>query len=90
MKLDCILLAAPTKLQGFGVDLEGTNSNGDLGIASSVNYQHRNLFKGSEAFSIKVRGAYEALGSGENSIDGDYWEIGAETGITFPRFVFPS
>ena len=89
LKLDCVLLAAPTKLQSFGVDLEGTNSAGDLGIASSVTYQHRNLFKGSEAFSIKVRGAYEALGSGENSIDGDYWEIGAETGITFPRFVFP-
>ena len=56
LKLDCAVLMTPTKLQGFGVDLEGTNSAGDLGFASSVNYQHRNLFKGSEAFMIKFRG----------------------------------
>lgn len=89
MKLDCSILAAPTKLQGFGVEVEGTHSAGDLGFASSVNYQHRNLFRRSEAFTFKVRGAYEALGSSKSSIDGNYWEFGAETGITFPRFVFP-
>lgn len=89
LKLDCTVLMTPTQLQGFGVDVEGTNSAGDLGFASSVSYQHRNLFRGSEAFMIKFRGAYEALGSGDDSFDGDYWEFGAETGITFPRFVFP-
>lgn len=89
MKLDCAVLAAPTKLQGFGVELEGTHSAGDLGFASSVNYQHRNLFRRSESFTFKVRGAYEALGSSQSSIDGNYWEFGAESGITFPRFVFP-
>lgn len=89
MKLDCSILAAPTKLQGFGVELEGTHSAGDLGFASSVNYQHRNLFRRSETFAFKVRGAYEALGSSKSRIDGNYWEFGAETGITFPRFVFP-
>lgn len=89
LKLDCSILAAPTKLQGFGVELEGTHSAGDLGFASSVNYQHRNLFRRSETFSFKVQGAYEALGSSKSSIDGNYWEFGAETGLMFPRFVFP-
>lgn len=89
LKLDCSILAAPTKLQGFGVELEGTHSAGDLGFASSVNYQHRNLFRRSETFSFKVRGAYEALGSSKSSIDGNYWEFGAETSLMFPRFVFP-
>lgn len=89
LKLDCSILAAPTKLQGFGVELEGTHSAGDLGFASSVNYQHRNLFRRSETFSFKVREAYEALGSSKSSIDGNYWEFGAETGLMFPRFVFP-
>lgn len=89
LKLDCSILAAPTKLQGFGVELEGTHSAGDLGFASSVNYQHRNLFRRSETFSFKVRGAYEALGSSKSTIDGNYWEFGAETGLMFPRFVFP-
>lgn len=90
LKLDCSILAAPTKSQGFSVSLEGTNSAGDLGFASSVNYQHRNLFRGSEAFNIRVRGAYENLDSGgENTIDGSYWEIGTETGVSFPQFMFP-
>lgn len=87
MKLNCTILTSPAKLQGFGVDIEGTNSAGDLGFASSLNYQHRNLFKGSELFSAKVRGAYEAL---SNSLgDNSYWELGAEASIRFPRFLFP-
>lgn len=88
MKLDCMILTTQAKTQSFGVDLEGTNSAGDLGFASSVNYQHRNIFKGSETFSAKIRGAYESLGSSDNSI-GSYWEMSAETGLTFPSFVFP-
>lgn len=88
MKLDCMILTTPAKTQSFGVDLEGTNSAGDLGFASSLNYQHRNLFRGSELFSAKIRGAYESLNSSDQNI-GSYWELGAETAITFPSFVFP-
>lgn len=53
MKLNCTILTSPAKLQGFGVDLEGTNSAGDFGFASSLSYQHRNLFKGSRFFLLK-------------------------------------
>lgn len=91
MKLNCTILTSPAKLQGFGVDIEGTNSAGDFGFASSLNYQHRNLFKGSEVFSTKIRGAYEALsGSRSGGSDGNnFWEFGVETSVLFPRFVFP-
>lgn len=88
MKLNCTILTSPAKLQGFGVDVEGTNSAGDFGFASSLNYQHRNLFKGSEVFSAKVRGAYEAL-SGSQSEGNNFWEFGTEASILFPRFLFP-
>ena len=87
MKLRCMILTLPAKTQGFGIDFEGTNSAGDFGFASSVNYQHRNLFKGSEVFSAKVRGAYEALT--KSSTGGNYWEFGAETSVLFPHFMFP-
>ena len=88
MKLNCTILTSPAKLQGFGVDLEGTNSAGDFGFASSLSYQHRNLFKGSEVFSAKVRGAYEAL-TGSQSEGNNFWEFGAEASVLFPRFLFP-
>jgi len=85
MKLGCTILTSPAKTQGFGVDVEGTNSNGDLGFASNLNYQHRNLFRGSEVFSAKIGGAYEAL-SGQAS---SYWEANGEMSVLFPRFLFP-
>jgi outer membrane protein assembly factor BamA len=87
MKLDCTILTAPAKKQGVRYDVEGTNSAGDLGFASSLTYQHRNLFKGSELFSAKVRGGYEFLSSTEER--GNYWEFAGETSLHFPHFLFP-
>ncbi|MDH6305331.1 outer membrane protein assembly factor BamA [Parabacteroides sp. PH5-13] len=89
MKLHATILTSPAKVHGFGVDIEGTNSAGDLGFASSLNYRHRNFFKGSEVFSAKIRGAYESLsGSKQYGLD-NYWEIGGEMSLVFPRFLFP-
>ena len=87
MKLDCIILTAPAKKQGLRFDVEGTNSAGDIGFASSLTYQHRNLFKGSELFSAKVHGGYEYLSSTQEH--GDFWEYTGETSLHFPRFLFP-
>jgi outer membrane protein assembly factor BamA len=88
LKLNCIIQTSPAKIHGFGIEIEGTNSAGDLGFASSLNYQHRNLFKGSELFSAKFRGAYESL-SIEEAGQGNYWEFAGEASILFPTFIFP-
>lgn len=90
LKLNSYIYTSPAKIQGFGADLEGTNSNGDFGFATSLSYQHRNLFKGSEVFSVKIRGAFESLAGhkGNSGLD-NYLELGGETSLTFPRFVFP-
>jgi len=90
-KLDCYVMLTKSKHKSVAFELEGTNSAGDLGAAASVSYQHRNLFKGSESLTLKLRGAYEALtglqgayGNNEN-----YTEYGAETSLNFPVFLFP-
>ncbi|MDR1402180.1 MAG: outer membrane protein assembly factor [Tannerellaceae bacterium] len=88
MKLSATLVTSPAKVHGFGIDVEGTNAAGDLGYASSVYYRHRNLFKGAEAFSVRIRGAYESL-SGSAYGFNDYWEVGGEASLSFPRFLFP-
>jgi outer membrane protein assembly factor BamA len=87
MKLNCTILTAPEKKQGVRFDVEGTNSAGDFGAASSMTYQHRNLFKGSELFSAKIRGGYEFLSSAEQK--GNYWEFAGETSLHFPHVLFP-
>ena len=89
MKLDAYILTSPAKINTVSVEVEGTNSAGDFGFASSVSYQHRNLFKGSEVFTAKVRGAYEALSGSAESGFSNYWEIGAEGSWLFPQFLFP-
>lgn len=89
-KLNAYVMLTKSKYQSVSFELEGTNSAGDLGAAASVSFQNRNMFKGSEAFMIKLRGAYEAvsgLQSGYNHED--YTELGAEATINFPRFLFP-
>lgn len=89
LKLNSTIFTTPAKTQSFGVDIEGTNSDGDLGFATSLNYQHRNLFRGSEFFSSKIKGAYESLSASKESGLGNYWEFAGEASILFPTFVFP-
>ena len=88
--LDANVLLTKGKNQSLSFEIEGTNSAGDLGAAASMTFQHRNVFNGSETFTIKVRGAYEAIkGLEEGYVSDDYREIGIETSLNFPEFKFP-
>ena len=68
---------------------EGTNTSGDLGAAVSLTYQNRNIFRGSETFTMKVRGAYEAIRGLEGYSNQDFIEYSIEGRLTFPRFIIP-
>lgn len=87
--LDCFVLTAPDRVQGFSFEIEGTNTAGDLGAAASFSYQHKNLFRGSETFTFKVRGAYEAISGLQGYVNDNYMEYGVEATLNFPRFMFP-
>ena len=88
--LNCYVMLTKSKHKSVSFELEGTNSAGDLGAAASVSFQHRNLFRGSETFMVKFRGAYEAIsGLGAGYKNHNYTEYGVETSINFPNFLFP-
>lgn len=88
--LDAYILLTRGKSQSFSAELEGTNSEGDLGVAASISYSHRNLGKGSETLTAKLRGAYESLSGNLSGLIHDrYLELGAEVGINFPKFKAP-
>ena len=88
--LDANILLTKSKDMSLSFEIEGTNSAGDLGAAASVTYQNKNLFKGSESFSFKVRGAYESITGLEEGYDSEeYKEYGVESSLTFPEFMFP-
>ncbi len=84
--LDCYIVLTPNKKQRFTVDLEGTNTSGDLGVAGSLSYSHRNLFNGAEMLQMNFRGAYEALSANFNN---DYTELGGEVSLFLPNFKIP-
>ena len=58
--LNAYVMLTRNKPQSISFEVDGTNSAGDLGAGASVSYTHRNLFRGSESFLFKLRGAYEA------------------------------
>ncbi len=87
--IDCDIILNHALPQSVSFDIEGTNTAGDLGAAVSTTYQHRNLFKGSETLSLKLRGAYEAITGLEGYEGNSYKEFGAEARIGFPGFLLP-
>jgi outer membrane protein assembly factor BamA len=87
--LNCYLFLSKGRSHSLSFSIEGTNSAGDLGAAASITTEHRNLFRGSETFSLKLRGAYEAISGLTNAITNQYTEYGIEASLSFPRFLFP-
>lgn len=87
--LDCFIIVNHAKPHSFGFDVEATNSAGDLGAALSSTYQNKNIFNGSESFSFKLRGAYEAITGLEGYEGHNYTEFGAEARLNFPSFLLP-
>lgn len=83
--LDAHITLHQNKTHSVGIEIEGTNSAGDLGAALQLTYQNRNLFHRSELFTIKLRGAFEAITGLEGYSDQDYLEGSIETGLAFPN-----
>lgn len=78
-----------TKPHNITFEIEGTNTAGDLGTAAAVVYTNRNLFRGSELFKLKLRGAYEAITGLEGYADQNYMEYSTEASVSIPRLLIP-
>jgi outer membrane protein assembly factor BamA len=87
--IDCIIRLSPGKSQSFSVDLEGTNSSGNLGAAGNLTYQHKNLLKGGEFLTIKTRLAHQNQFVSSSTEEFNTVELGAEASIVVPRFWVP-
>jgi len=89
-ELDCTIYLSPQNPHSLQFELDGTNTSGDLGFAALLTYQHRNLFRGSEAYSATLKGGYESLsGNVSGLVNDNYTEYSFENQIDFPRFLFP-
>ena len=87
--LDCYIQLKGNKTHLLSLQPEGTNTSGDLGAALTFIYENRNVFHGGEVFSVKLRGAYEAITRLEGYKDKNYQEYNVETKLVFQRFLAP-
>lgn len=94
--LNCKVFLQRSKANGYSVELEGTNSGGDLGIRGGLVFSNKNLFKGSEIFRLRFNGGVEAQQVRDLEVQGqsqpaffNTFETGVDASIYFPRFLSP-
>lgn len=97
--LDCFILLNPAMRRSFGIEAQGTNTSGNLGIGANFSFINKNLFKGAEYFEFKVKGALEAQRVvNESTVSNDAGirnspfntqELGVSMTLNIPRGVFP-
>jgi outer membrane protein assembly factor BamA len=86
--LDCMIQLTPMEKNSFTVELEGTNTGGNLGGALNLIYQNKSLLKGAEVFSLKLKGAYETLTEAVTGFKNTQ-QFGIEANLRIPKFMMP-
>lgn len=87
LKANVYLVSQPK--HSFSFEVEGTNTAGDLGAAASLSFTNRNLFRGSEQLTLKLRGAYESITNLPGYSGDTYTEYGLESNLDFPELLVP-
>ena len=87
--INCVIQLTPSVYQNYSVNFETTNTEGNLGVGGSVNYQHKNLFKGAEVLNVKVSGSLQRQTKTEYNDAFNIVEYGAETNLETPSFILP-
>lgn len=69
--LDVHYYLVPAKKQSYSFEPRFTNSNSFLGLSASINYNNKNLFRGSEKMTISLGGGFESTPAVfEKNLDG--------------------
>lgn len=78
--------------QNYSVELQGTNTSGNIGVGGNLNYQHKNLLNGAEILNFSLKGATEwQMGKTQYASYGKPYnmlELGGEVKINVPSYSF--
>lgn len=96
--LDCNIKLTQNMRQQFTIEVEGTNTSGNIGMAGSVNYSHLNIFKNAEILDFNIKGSLERqenvnnIEVSEDSKIGFFnsRELGFDMSLRFPRMLAPT
>ena len=87
--LNCYITLQTSNIQSYSLEIEGTNSSGNLGGALNVRYTHANLFRGAELLNVKYRLASQNQFARDGKEHFYTFETGVEAALTFPKFLSP-
>jgi len=97
--LDVYIELSPTPKQNVGVELQGTNTEGNLGVSIGASYQNKNIFKGTEVLEFRITaGAEIQVLQGDSAFvdTTDFGlgpfntiEVGGQLSLVTSRFLFP-
>jgi len=87
--LDCNIKLTKYYLQSYTVELQGTNSYGNIGVGGNFLYQHRSLFGGAEITDFRINGAIESITDTIASGNNYTTEFGGNVIVSIPKFILP-
>lgn len=95
--LDCHVNLTPGKRQAYALELQGTNTEGNLGIQGSFVYKNKNLFRGAEILQFKFSGGLESqivtTSNQEDNVNSGFTfntiELNPEISLIFPKLLVP-
>lgn len=97
-KLNCYIELSPTPKQAIGLEAQGTNTDGNLGISLSTSYINKNIFKGAELLEFRLYGGAEiqiiqgdSADIANSNVLGPFntFEVGTQISLLMNRFLFP-
>lgn len=87
--LNATYYLTPSKPKSFQAEIDGfSKENNALGAQVSVNWHHRNLFKGAEHLIIKTYGGFE-VSFADSLRNNNNFRAGAEATLRLPRYAIP-
>lgn len=95
--LDAHINLTPGLRQGYSIELQGTNTEGNLGVSGSFTYRNKNLFRGAEILQFRITGGLEsqvvASNIDDNNINGvlpfNTIEVNPEISLIIPKLLVP-
>lgn len=95
--LDVHINLTPSMRQGYSISLQGTNTEGNLGVSGSFIYSNKNLFRGAEILQFKLSGGLETQVVGSNIqtnninrvLPFNTIEVKPEISLVFPKMLVP-
>ncbi|PVX52359.1 outer membrane protein assembly factor BamA [Balneicella halophila] len=87
--LDCYIQLVSQKRQSYSVEATATVNAGDFGFATNLRYQHKNLFRGAELFTVQLSAGIERLRREHLTSKFDASEFGATVNLISPKFYLP-